>query len=280
MEYVIDDFSNGLDTRRTNLTTSQKALVTAQNVHINQGAQIEKRRAFVDVGSLPNTVFGLELTSSGVVVFGSVATPSLPSGVGYVQCVHPADTSQGMTAILCSTSFGGKAWCAAKFANNDVFLYYDGTVIPASVNGQVLSTKNSNLNVATQLYNFLNTAYFTALGIKASAPVNNAGAYYVDIYGTPGTSFSITSALTASNAGSGTIGTLLISNESQGTAFTQSNFGFMVVAGSTGTLATVNVSTDGGTTYTVALLGAAVSWVASDTTGYNTALNIAATITS
>ena len=281
MEYVIDDFSNGLDTRRTNLTTSQKALVTAQNVHINQGAQIEKRKAFVDVGSLPSSVYGLELTSSGLVVFGSVTTPSLPSGIGYVRCQHPSDSSQGMTAILCSCSFGGKTWCAAKFANNDVFLFYNGTVIPASINGLVLSTKNSLLDVATQLYNFLNTAYFTSLGVKVSAPVSNAGTYYVDVYGTPGTSFSLTTALSSTNAGSGAIATLLISNESQGTAFTQANFGFQVVAGNTGTLASIGVSTDGGVTYTGAsLLGTPVSWASGDTNGYSTALNIAATISS
>jgi hypothetical protein len=277
MEYVIDDFSNGLDTRRTNLTTSQKALVTAQNVHINQGAQIEKRRAFVDVGSLPSSVYGLELTSNGLVVFGSVSTPSLPSGIGYVQCVHPSDTSQGMTAVLCSCSFGGKAWCAAKFANNDVFLYYNGTVIPASMNGQVLSTKNSNLNVATQLYNFVNTAYFTSLGIKASAPVLIGSSYYVDIYATPGVSFTITAAPTSA---SGTLATLLISNASQGTAFTQANFGFSTSMGNTGTLSAVDVSTDGGVTFGVHLLGTAVSWAGTDATGYATALNIASVISS
>lgn len=278
MQKQFSEFQDGLDSRRSAITASEHSLQTATNVHVNQGAELEKRLAFVDWGSLPATVFGLELTAAGIVVFGSVSIPSLPSGVGYVRCQHPTDNTQGMTAILCSCSFGGNAWCAAKFANNDVFIYYNGTVIPASINGRVLSTATSNLSVATQLYNFLNTSYFSALGIFAVAPVNNAGSYYVDVYGTPGVSFTLTNAIQVSALG--TISQLLISNASQGTAFTQANFGFSMYSATTGTLASILVSQDSGATFPISLLPSPVGWVSGDVTGYATALNVAATITS
>lgn len=278
METILSSWQDGLDSRRSNLTTSPHALERAENVHINQGAEIEKRRAFVDFGVQAATAFGLEVTSAGLVTFGSAATPALPLQVSYVRIQHPSDVTQVMTAVLCSCSFGGKSWTVARFANGDTFIYYNGTVIPACINGLVLTSAATNLAIATQLYTFLNTTYFTSLGIKASAPVLNGTSYYVDIYSTPGVSFALTSTIVLS--ATGTIGTLLISNQSQGTAFSQANFAFAVYMGQTGSLTQVLVSTDAGLTYGVSLLGAPIVWAPLDTNGFSTALNIAATISS
>lgn len=278
METILSSWQEGLDSRRSNLTTSPHALQVAQNVHINQGAEVEKRRAFVNFGAQETTAFGIEVTSAGLVTFGSAATPALPVAVSYVQLQHPSDVTQTMTAILCSCSFGGKSWAVARFSNGDVFFYYNGLVLPASTNGLVLTGAASNLAVATQFYNFLNTAYFTALGFQAAAPVLNGTSYYVDVFSTPGVSFSLVQAVLASAAG--TIGTLLISTSSQGTAFTQANFAFSVYMGGTGTIASILVSTDNGATFGVSLLGVAIPWATGDTTGYATALNISATVSS
>lgn len=278
METILTTWKEGLDSRRSNLTSSLHALEAATDVHINQGAEVEKRRAFVDFGAQAATAFGLEATSAGLVTFGSAATPALPAQVGYVRLQHPSDNTKTMTAILCSCSFGGNAWAVAQFSNGDVFLYYNGVVIPASINGQVLTGATSNLSVATQLYKFLNTSYFKSLGIQASAPVLNGTSYYVDVFSTPGVSFSVTSLIQNSVAGS--LGTLLISTQSQGTASSQSNFAFQVFMGNTGQITQLLVSTDGGVTFGVSLLGAAITWATGDKTGYATALNIAATVSS
>lgn len=278
MEQIFSSFQDGLDTRRSILTTSVHALQTAVNVHINQGAEVEKRRAFVDFGATAATEFGLELTDAGLVNFGSAAVGIEPSGVAYQRLQHPSDVTKSMTAVLCSCSFGGKAWVVAQFSNGDVFIYYNGAVISATTNGLVLTGAATNLAVATQFYNYVNSAYYNSLGLFASAPVLIGTSYYVDIYSTPGVSFSLVPSIVTSAAG--TIGTLLISSQSQGTAFSQANFAFAVYMGKTGTISSVLVSTDNGATYGVSLLGAAVGWAPSDTTGYATALNIAATVSS
>lgn len=277
-EQILSSWQDGLDSRRSNLTTSPHALEVATNVHINQGAEIEKRRAFVDFGLTVATEFGLEVTSNGLVNFGSAVVGALPTGVSYVRLQHPSDNTIAMTAIVCSCSFAGKSWAVARFANNDVFIYYDGSVIPACTNGLVLTGAATNQGVATQFYNFLNTSYFTSLGFQVAAPVLNGTSYYVDVYSTPGVSFALVAAIVSSAAG--TLGTLLISTQSQGTAFSQANFGFAVYMGNTGSLFSVKVSTDAGATFGVSLLGTPIPWATNDKTGYATALNIASTISS
>lgn len=73
MAYTIpQNFKQGLDTRRSELTSVPGCLVTCENGHVNQGGEIEKRKAFVKT-ILPEDTFGLEAVSTGLVVFGSVA---------------------------------------------------------------------------------------------------------------------------------------------------------------------------------------------------------------
>ncbi len=66
----IKNFKYGLDTRREALTSQLGTLVTLSNGHVNQGGEIEERKAFVP-SAVPPLTYGLETTSAGKVVFGS-----------------------------------------------------------------------------------------------------------------------------------------------------------------------------------------------------------------
>lgn len=70
---IIKNFKYGLDTRRDVLTSQPGTLVTLENCHINQGAEIESRKAFVPVGTLPSNCFDLLATPTGLVTFGSAS---------------------------------------------------------------------------------------------------------------------------------------------------------------------------------------------------------------
>ena len=78
---TFSNFKNGLDTRRSELTTQPGALLTLQDAHINEGAEIEKRFAFLKASYVPENSLSLEVTGEGVnpgylggtVVFGSGA---------------------------------------------------------------------------------------------------------------------------------------------------------------------------------------------------------------
>src|SRR5215475_2137640 len=89
MPYLtIENFKFGLDTRRGELTSQAGVLATCENGHVNQGGEVDKRKAFVLDASLGTILdsngdqgtFGLEVLSGGKTVFGS----ALPSSKGYV----------------------------------------------------------------------------------------------------------------------------------------------------------------------------------------------------
>lgn len=61
---------SGLDTRRSELTSQPGTLETFQNAHINQGGEIEKRKAFPRT-QIPANTFGFQETTTGIDVFGS-----------------------------------------------------------------------------------------------------------------------------------------------------------------------------------------------------------------
>lgn len=90
MYFEIKDFKQGLDTRKSVLTSVPGTLATLQDMHINQGGEIEKRLAFLQQG-LPNQVYGFQETTTGIYVFGSrsitpvaVLTAAVINGVGQV----------------------------------------------------------------------------------------------------------------------------------------------------------------------------------------------------
>lgn len=226
--FTIQNWRFGLDTRRSELTSQPGVLETAQNVHINQGAEIEKRKAFVPAvtnladSAFSANVFGLEVSGGNMVAFGSAAVGAItvPAGVTYLQCAHPTNGSLAMTAVLCSCSFGGQAFCVAQFSDGSVFWYLNGVIIPASIAGQVLTTTvstNGSITVTTnptagnsvtignQTYRFesvMSQAYDVKIGataiitaINLYSAINGLGTPGVSWYGTGagGTSGSIQS---------------------------------------------------------------------------------------
>lgn len=174
MEHLtIANFKYGLDTRRSELTSQPGTLVTAENGHINQGAQFEKRKAFVLLGTLPAGTFGLQETPNGLVTFGSAASAVIPAGllglVTYQRLRHylweldttapaiqthlnPDNASPAwepvMTGITHSCTFGGKPFAVASFgieqsgglgAFDDqlpiTLSYYNGSCLVSSFQG-------------------------------------------------------------------------------------------------------------------------------------------------
>lgn len=81
MAYVeLTNFKYGLDSRRSVLTEPPGALSVLRNAYINQGGEIEKRRAFfpmMDYYFIGSGTEGLNAESRGLVVFDSVTTPTL-----------------------------------------------------------------------------------------------------------------------------------------------------------------------------------------------------------
>jgi|SRR6266850_3449183 len=163
---VIQKFPFGRDTRRSVLTSQPGTLVTANNVLVNEGGELEGRKSFVQFanvsildGNGDAGTFGLEATEVGLVVFGSSlphgsakgqSQPKLasdmPTGIKYVWVQHPSlfrlttvnysRTLHRMTGVRKSESYKGKPVLIGQFTTTKFsvttlyyFLYSEWTLI-------------------------------------------------------------------------------------------------------------------------------------------------------
>ena len=112
---TIQDFRLGLDRRKRRATGIPGSLWECTNAHISRGGEIEKRKAFVAKYALPAGTFGLQSNGTTLYAFGSIAPPSMPSGISYQQLIAPGTPS--MTAVLDSCSFAGNTYVIATYSD-------------------------------------------------------------------------------------------------------------------------------------------------------------------
>src|SRR5882724_801717 len=179
MSYLqISNFKYGLDTRRNELTSQPGSLAVLTDGHINQGGEIEKRKAFSLFAKLPSPVYGLEATTSGLVSFGSIAPPTMPTGIVYQRLIDPAGGN--MTGYINSTQFNGLAFVLANFDSSLTWPFYNSTLVAESVNGKVLTTNQTTLaqnlaNLIAALPGFFTSAVTTAGGFASFQFWSQAG---------------------------------------------------------------------------------------------------------
>lgn len=239
--FQLQNWKFGLDTRRSELTSQPGTLEVAQNVHINQGAEIENRKAFIDQGANSANVFGLDVSSGGLVQFGSAASGSvtIPAGTTYIQCAHPTDSTKAMTALLCSCNFGGDVFSAAKFGT-ETYLYFNGIVIPSSIAGQILTTATptvqTNAQIAAQMFNILSGQAFNDTGIFVE---NLSGAKF-NIYTAYGTTWVPNITTSIQPTSTGVITTALLSTSTEPVNGSAGPASLTLYAGNSGQISTLN----------------------------------------
>lgn len=125
---VIKDFKAGLDLRRLTETTPAGALLECVNAHITSGGEIEKRRSFVSLPTLPAGTFGLfALDPDNLWVFGSDPEPAgLPAGVSYQRLTGP---SGNCTAVTDVDLYSGKFYVVAEYDTGLIHHFYDGNEV-------------------------------------------------------------------------------------------------------------------------------------------------------
>lgn len=278
--FQLPNFRYGLDARRGELTSQPGTLQVLNNAHINQGGEIEKRLAFVNQGLMPAGSFGFEVGIAGTLVFGSVADPGgWPTGTTYQRLQHPAvtlgatfdGTKHAMTAVTCSTSFGGEAWVSSTFNDGMTFTFYNGVFIPAWVNGLVLSALTGNDKIAGNLL----TQVAAVDGFNVGTVTNGGSFYYVDIWSDAGLDYAISPLplSTGKTSTSGTITATKVSDATDGIDAVTSITSFQITGGSSGNITSVQVSPDGSTW--TEILGVSVPFITDNPT---TASNIATQI--
>ena len=170
---VVNNFKYGLDTRRSQQSSVPGVLATLLDAHVNDGAEIEKRKAFGLVGSLPAGCFGLQETPTTMYTFGSEAAPAvMPPGVTYQKLTHyfvdlinrVAEGSWGtgeqptMTGMVTSCCLHGVPFVVATFSAGlygvlnvpaSTCWFYNGQPVKAYSAGQVWVAA-SGMALATQ----------------------------------------------------------------------------------------------------------------------------------
>ena len=200
MYQPISSFPGGLDTRKMSLSLPAGTLTSCNNAHITQGAEIEKRKAFVQI-SIPSGTFGACSIPSGIAVFGSGSQTGVTfnSPLIYQQLIHPAvlagvsyDASKhAMTAILHSTPYGAFAFAIAQYADGGVYCYYNGILVADFTSGVVLAYMAGNSTaVATEIASLVNATY------NYSATASGAA---LDVFSTPGNGFGVTTTVTSAS---------------------------------------------------------------------------------
>jgi hypothetical protein len=121
----LTDFKYGLDRRRERVAGLPGTLWVARNVQITRGGDIERPKRFVPTYTLPaGQTFGMGSVGGQLYVFGSVSNPGVPTGVQYQQLSAPSGAA--MTQVLDVRAAGGKLYVIARYADGNLFHFYDG----------------------------------------------------------------------------------------------------------------------------------------------------------
>ena len=273
----IKDFRFGLDTRKSELTQKPGSLEVLNNGFVNQGGEIENRKAFVRTARVANT-FGLQATAAGLYTFGSITAPGahtapglnigtgpIPIYVLYQRLQHPAvlfDVAlynaalHDMFAVTFSTQFRGKAVVTAVFDDGKTFLYYDGSLVRDFTDGLLMTHLSSTTLLADEIEDMIDrTTDYTAT--KPSATT-------VEITGPLGSAYSIDIAKTTAI---GTLTGVVTSDPTNGVAAKRALGSFQVIAGSysagVNEIQNIEVGPSGGT-FTTIMTASDVDWTNSN----------------
>jgi hypothetical protein len=227
-EVIIENFRHGLDSRRSVLTSVLGTLRTLVNAHINQGGEIEKRKAFVPISILPTvasnvgTILGVEALRDSIVLFGGQVNDDAvnwpPAGFTYQRLFRDAAASAAAlvcniaatpgfcsycegytgaveaTSIIYSTVYGGKTFALALMSDGTYNAFYDAVVVP-DINffGRIFPDMGTTTKMLCEMVTTINAT----TGYTADIVDDGAGHVVgVNIVGNTGKDFNATLSVT------------------------------------------------------------------------------------
>lgn len=126
---LIENFTGGVDRTRKRYALPGGTLWECINAHISRGGDIEKRKAFQPIYSLPAGTHGLTATTAGLQVYGiaapsTVTVPLGTPGLAYFQLPHPSGPL-AMRRIASWDLFDGVPYVIAQYDNGDYRHFYN-----------------------------------------------------------------------------------------------------------------------------------------------------------
>lgn len=273
-ELSIANFKYGLDSRREALTSLLGTLVQCENAHINPGGEVEKRKAFVDLGQVDRINGEGDAGGGAFIMIGDVgyfypfrldalAPDVFPFDVNVVSIYHPAYLQGAdfinITAINFICIFDSKVFLAATFADGSTFLYYDAQVVSQSANGRVLLGLTTLSDLATQLAAQVNEL----AGWQGIANVDQNGVALDGNVVVKSPQGEYYTAIPSVESANGFLGATVVDTDNVGTAEVKATSSFLLTRAADGTVTLTAPANEDGSG-TAELTGGAVSTAATD----------------
>lgn len=140
MAYALnEDFAAGLDLRKSAITAKAGGLRVLKNAFVGPGGEIERRKKFSLLQSVPNTTFGLSGDNNRLYVFGTAAPASVTVALPVVyQQIIPSPALGGgvvIDRVLDTEVVGASIYSVIRFTDGSIRHFYGSAQI-ASVTGQ------------------------------------------------------------------------------------------------------------------------------------------------
>lgn len=156
--FLVQDFSQGLDTRKSPATLPAGSLRYANNVHVTRGGEIEKRKAFVPIATLPPGSVGLASDRDALIVFGNGAQTitGTPVPIQWVDCGGTPDylldsTRWANTAVSAIQMLDGSRKLMIDWRPVTTWAYGALPVALETFRGKVYAVESSNF-IGSKLY--------------------------------------------------------------------------------------------------------------------------------
>lgn len=127
--FVLEDFSAGIDRRKSAVTARAGSLRVLRNAFVNAGGEIEKRKAFathIPAGdTAPGLAFGLAGLSGALYTFGTGTRPSrLDPRISYQRL----NGASAIARIRDADIFDGKLYAVSEPTTGPLQHFFDGTL--------------------------------------------------------------------------------------------------------------------------------------------------------
>lgn len=142
---LIEDFSAGVDLRKSAISSRQGTLRKLVNAFVNVGGEIEKRKTITSVGVLPANTFGLGFRNNRLAVFGTVDAGTLGTLPNFVDYYQLAPTGGGVTItrVLDISPFSDTLYVIAKFSDGSI-RHFQVSGAAGSSNAQIAGVSGTN----------------------------------------------------------------------------------------------------------------------------------------
>lgn len=182
--FSINDFKEGLDVRKTPLTAPGGSLRILENAVLNQGGEIEKRFAFVSLGTIPGDYSFMFGQGGTLHFFGVGAASALPPLAPVPMVGHTLVAAPEAVTLTDCEAFDGKFQVSGiGNATGASYVWWDGNLLQDAAAAQARGTYSRTWK--TKMYR-INGKYLQFSGVndpamQDPASTTNPGAGFINM---------------------------------------------------------------------------------------------------